>query len=99
MASHSDGQGWRFLVCKAALGQVFYEYFGFPNNHSTDCSTLTVLHHSGQIQYAKYWQTYQVDSLASSKETKTTVFFISHVRERSQKRILYEYCTLAADMG
>jgi hypothetical protein len=31
------------VVDKVALGQVFSEYFGFPADHSTDCSTLTII--------------------------------------------------------
>jgi hypothetical protein len=34
-----------FVVDKAAQGQVFSEYFGFPASHSTDCSTFIVIHH------------------------------------------------------
>jgi hypothetical protein len=28
---------------KAALGQIFSEYFGFPVNHSTECSTFIII--------------------------------------------------------
>jgi hypothetical protein len=31
-----------FVVDKVALGQVFYEYFGFPCLHSTKLSILTI---------------------------------------------------------
>jgi hypothetical protein len=31
-----------FVVDKAALGQVFSEYFGFPANHSTDFSIIMI---------------------------------------------------------
>jgi hypothetical protein len=30
------------MVGKAALGQVFSEYFGFPTNHSTKFSIITI---------------------------------------------------------
>jgi hypothetical protein len=41
-----------FVVDKAALGQVFSEYFGSvsPAIHSTDCSTLIIIHHPGLVQ-------------------------------------------------
>jgi hypothetical protein len=32
-----------FVVDKAALGQVLYEYFGFPANHSTNFSIITII--------------------------------------------------------
>jgi hypothetical protein len=39
-----------FLVDKAALGQVSYEYFGFPcNSHSTDSSTF-IFYQPGLVQ-------------------------------------------------
>jgi hypothetical protein len=31
-----------FVVDKAALGQVFSEYFGFPTNHSTNFSIIII---------------------------------------------------------
>jgi hypothetical protein len=31
-----------FVVVKAALGQVFSEYFGFPANHSIDFSIIII---------------------------------------------------------
>jgi hypothetical protein len=35
-----------FVVDKAALGQVFSEYFGFPWQSSfTNCSTITIIYH------------------------------------------------------
>jgi hypothetical protein len=41
-----------FVVDKAALGQIFSEYFSFPCQYSTDCSTLiiTTIHHPGPVQ-------------------------------------------------
>jgi hypothetical protein len=41
-----------FLVDKLALGQVFYEYFGFSpaNLHSTSFSTNTITYHPGLVQ-------------------------------------------------
>jgi hypothetical protein len=32
-----------FVVDKAALGQVFSEFFGSPAKHSTGCSTLIII--------------------------------------------------------
>jgi hypothetical protein len=35
-----------FVVEKAALGQVFSEYFGSPaNSHSANCSTITIIYY------------------------------------------------------
>jgi hypothetical protein len=34
-------------------GQVFSEHFGPLSNHSTDCSTLIIIHHPGLVQQAK----------------------------------------------
>jgi hypothetical protein len=31
-----------FVVDKAALGQVIFEYFGFPANHSTTFSIIII---------------------------------------------------------
>jgi hypothetical protein len=31
-----------FVVDKAAMGQVFSEYFGFPANHSTNFSIIII---------------------------------------------------------
>jgi hypothetical protein len=31
-----------FVVDKAALGEVFFEYFGFPANHSTNFSIIII---------------------------------------------------------
>jgi hypothetical protein len=40
-------------VGKAAWGQVSSEYFGLPAKHSTDCSTLIIIHrHLSPAQYA-----------------------------------------------
>jgi hypothetical protein len=36
-----------FVVNKAALGQVFSEFFGFLATNSTDCSTLIIVHRPG----------------------------------------------------
>jgi hypothetical protein len=33
-----------FVVHKAALGQVYLEYFGSLPNHSTGCPTLIIYH-------------------------------------------------------
>jgi hypothetical protein len=39
------------VVDKAALGQVFSEYFGFPANlYSTNFYTITITYHPGLIQ-------------------------------------------------
>jgi hypothetical protein len=39
------------MVDKAALGQVFSEYFGSRANlYSTNCSTITVAYHPGLVQ-------------------------------------------------
>jgi hypothetical protein len=35
-----------FVVDKVALGQVFFEYFGY----STNCSTITLTYHLGLVQ-------------------------------------------------
>jgi hypothetical protein len=40
------------MVNKAAVGHIFFEYFGFLAIHSTDCYKLVV------------YQTYQVDSVS-----------------------------------
>jgi hypothetical protein len=37
-----SGQHVRFVVDKAALGQVFSEYFGFPANHSTNFTIIII---------------------------------------------------------
>jgi hypothetical protein len=39
-----------FMVDKAALGQVFSDYFGFPCHHSTDFSILIIIHHPELVQ-------------------------------------------------
>jgi hypothetical protein len=42
-----------FVVDKVALGQVSFEYFGFPCQfHSTNCSTITIIYHLGLVQWA-----------------------------------------------
>jgi hypothetical protein len=50
-----------FVVDKAALGQVFSEYFGFP------CQSYhQFLHHHNQpglAQYAYWWQQWRVDPI------------------------------------
>jgi hypothetical protein len=39
------------VVDKAELGQILSEYFGFfLAKHSTDCSTLFIIHHLGLMQ-------------------------------------------------
>jgi hypothetical protein len=39
------------VVDKVALGQVFFEYFGFPANlHSTNFSTITNTYRPGLVQ-------------------------------------------------
>jgi hypothetical protein len=40
-----------------------------PANRSTDCFTLIIIHHQGQVQRAKWWPTHQVDSV-SPHQTK-----------------------------
>jgi hypothetical protein len=42
----------RFVVDKVALGQVFFEYFGFPLPmiHSSDYTTVITIYHAGLIQ-------------------------------------------------
>jgi hypothetical protein len=42
----------RFVVDKAALGQVFSENFSFPVSHPNDYSTRTIIiiHHPGLVQ-------------------------------------------------
>jgi hypothetical protein len=45
-----------FVVGKVTLEQVFSEYFGSPANlHSTNFSTITIIHHPGLVQQAKQW--------------------------------------------
>jgi hypothetical protein len=39
---------WGFVVDKAALGQVFYEYFGFPGQSSFH----QFLHHHNHLELA-----------------------------------------------
>jgi hypothetical protein len=40
-----------FVAGKVTLGQVFFEYFGFPaNSYSTDCSTIIIIYHLGLVQ-------------------------------------------------
>jgi hypothetical protein len=40
-----------FVADKAELGQVFSEYFGLRlAKHSTDCSTLIIIHHLWLVQ-------------------------------------------------
>jgi hypothetical protein len=39
-----------FVVDKMALGQVSSKYFGFPNLHSTNFSTITRTYHPGLVQ-------------------------------------------------
>jgi hypothetical protein len=42
---------WDFVVDKAALGQVFSEYFGFPCQSSFhNCSTIILIYHLGLVQ-------------------------------------------------
>jgi hypothetical protein len=40
------------VVDKTALGQIFSEYFGFPCQYSTDCSTFIIItiHHPVPVQ-------------------------------------------------
>jgi hypothetical protein len=38
----ASGQHVGFFVDKAALGQVFSEYFGFPCNHFTNLSIIII---------------------------------------------------------
>jgi hypothetical protein len=42
----------RFLVDKVALGQVFFEYFGFPwQSHSIDYFTIIIIiYHLGLVR-------------------------------------------------
>jgi hypothetical protein len=47
-----------FLAERVALGQVFWEGFGFTCQ--VNCSTL--IYRQELVQYAKYWLTYRVDS-------------------------------------
>jgi hypothetical protein len=35
------------------------------SSHSTDCCTLIFIDHPEVVQYAKWWPTYQVDSVSS----------------------------------
>jgi hypothetical protein len=40
-----------FVVDNVALGQVFFEYFGFPANlYSTNFFTITITYHPGLVQ-------------------------------------------------
>jgi hypothetical protein len=39
-----------FVVDKVALGQVFSEYLGFPNLHSTNFPTITITYHPRLVQ-------------------------------------------------
>jgi hypothetical protein len=40
-----------FVVEKVALGQLFFQYFGFPANlQSADCSTTIITYHPGLVQ-------------------------------------------------
>jgi hypothetical protein len=40
-----------FMANKVALGQGFSEYFVSPaKSHSTDCSTITIIHHPKLVQ-------------------------------------------------
>jgi hypothetical protein len=61
----NPGQVVRFVVDEMALGLVFSKYFVFPcQSHSTDCSTLIIIiYYPSLVQEAKYWGTYQVDSI------------------------------------
>jgi hypothetical protein len=53
-----------FVVNKVALGQVSPSASVSPaNSHSTDYFTL-IIYHPGLVQQAKYWPTYQVDSIS-----------------------------------
>jgi hypothetical protein len=42
-----------FKVDKAALAEVFSEYFGFPANHSTNCSAFIISYPLGLVQEVK----------------------------------------------
>jgi hypothetical protein len=54
-----------FVADEVALRQDFSEYFGFPCQFSFDnCSTFIIIHHSGLVQQAKEWPTYQVNSVS-----------------------------------
>jgi hypothetical protein len=42
-----------FVVDKVALGQVFYEYLGFPCQFSFHhCSSFIIIYHPGLVQQA-----------------------------------------------
>jgi hypothetical protein len=47
-----------FVVDKMALGQIYWEYFGFPYQF------IIPIYHPGLVQYANQWLTYQVDSVS-----------------------------------
>jgi hypothetical protein len=58
-----------FVVDKVALGQVFFEYFGFPCQSSFH-RLLRNHHHlsSGAGTIGQQWPTYQVDSVTPHPE-------------------------------
>jgi hypothetical protein len=59
-----------FLMDKVALGQVFFEYFGFPCQFSFH--RLLHTHHlsSGAGTIDQEWPTYQVDSVSHHPKKK-----------------------------
>jgi hypothetical protein len=62
-----------FVVNKVTLGQVSYKYLGFPlHNYHSDCSTL-VIYHLRLVHWAKWWPTYQVDSVSPHPKTLTVI--------------------------
>jgi hypothetical protein len=82
-----------FMADKVALGQVSSEYLGFfptANSHSTDCSAF-IIYHPGLVQHAKWWPTYEVDSVspnsAPRNKRKLYIAIMKNAHYRGQPKI------------
>jgi hypothetical protein len=60
-----------FVGDEGELGQIFFEYIGFPANHSTDCSSLIII----IIIIIIIYHPVRYNSLNSGKCVKWTQFY------------------------
>jgi hypothetical protein len=68
-----------FVVDKAALGQVSPNNSVSLTNHSTDCSTLIIIHHAEQVQEARVPSGYNLTPTNEMLINSIPVPFISKV--------------------